>query len=70
MRLWNLEALTRPLGRALQGNENGPVPMSIAAKLRDTLKATSGEVQIRIPQIATGKGPCTVMVMGWLERRE
>ena len=35
MRQRKLEAWTRPFDRAQQGDENGPIPMSIAVKLRE-----------------------------------
>ena len=42
MRQRKLEARTRPFDRAQQGDENGPIPMSIAVKLRDTKANATG----------------------------
>ena len=44
MRQWKLEAPTRPFNRAQEGDENGSIPMTIAAKLRDTETTAAGGV--------------------------
>ena len=47
MRQPKLEARTRPLDRAQQGDKNGPISMSIAVKLRDTEANTTSSVLAR-----------------------